>query len=203
MFLYFFYFWTATCDAESSTPRRRLIKRNYGCTRRDEGDVDGSARRRRCPFNATRITLLILLGVQKLEVVSAWILFVLVRLTWTRSCTFQDDHRGFRRQLEDKRPIVENNLLSGRQYIANEPPLSDTSDSEGEIVVFLLGSVCRVSVLFRGQWGRYYYYYSIFICTHIALADSFTCLSVLRIIALPLFLVYLKCKYFFCGIFVD
>ncbi|XP_029040793.2 dystrophin, isoforms A/C/F/G/H isoform X6 [Osmia bicornis bicornis] len=42
----------------------------------------------------------------------------------------QDDHRGFRRQLEDKRPIVENNLLSGRQYIANEPPLSDTSDSE-------------------------------------------------------------------------
>ncbi|XP_026673764.1 dystrophin, isoforms A/C/F/G/H isoform X10 [Ceratina calcarata] len=42
----------------------------------------------------------------------------------------EDDHRGFRRQLEDKRPIVENNLLSGRQYIANEPPLSDTSDSE-------------------------------------------------------------------------
>ena len=43
----------------------------------------------------------------------------------------QDDHRAFRRQLEDKRPVVENNLLSGRQYIANEPPLSDTSDSEG------------------------------------------------------------------------
>ncbi|XP_011876756.1 PREDICTED: dystrophin, isoforms A/C/F/G/H-like isoform X8 [Vollenhovia emeryi] len=42
----------------------------------------------------------------------------------------QDDYRGFRRQLEDKRPVVENNLLSGRQYIANEPPLSDTSDSE-------------------------------------------------------------------------
>ncbi|XP_035721528.1 dystrophin, isoforms A/C/F/G/H-like isoform X8 [Vespa mandarinia] len=42
----------------------------------------------------------------------------------------QDDHRGFRRQLEDKRPVVENNLVSGRQYIANEPPLSDTSDSE-------------------------------------------------------------------------
>jgi hypothetical protein len=46
-------------------------------------------------------------------------------------CTFQDDHRAFRRQLEDKRPVIENNLLSGRQYIANEPPLSDTSDSEG------------------------------------------------------------------------
>jgi hypothetical protein len=43
----------------------------------------------------------------------------------------QDDHRAFRRQLEDKRPVVESNLLSGRQYIANEPPLSDTSDSEG------------------------------------------------------------------------
>ncbi|EFN72958.1 Dystrophin, isoforms A/C/F/G [Camponotus floridanus] len=44
----------------------------------------------------------------------------------------KDDHRGFRRQLEDKRPVVENNLLSGRQYIANEPPLSDTSDSEAK-----------------------------------------------------------------------
>ncbi|CAB3368934.1 Hypothetical predicted protein [Cloeon dipterum] len=42
----------------------------------------------------------------------------------------QDEHRAFRRQLEDKRPVVESNLLSGRQYIANEPPLSDTSDSE-------------------------------------------------------------------------
>lgn len=45
---------------------------------------------------------------------------------------FQDDHRAFRRQLEDKRPVVESNLLSGRQYIANEPPLSDTSDTEGK-----------------------------------------------------------------------
>ncbi|EEB13705.1 dystrophin, putative [Pediculus humanus corporis] len=42
----------------------------------------------------------------------------------------QDDHRAFRRQLEEKRPVVESNLLSGRQYIANEPALSDTSDSE-------------------------------------------------------------------------
>ncbi|XP_034253175.1 dystrophin isoform X3 [Thrips palmi] len=42
----------------------------------------------------------------------------------------QDDHRAFRRQLQDKRPVIEGNLLSGRQYIANEPPLSDTSDSE-------------------------------------------------------------------------
>ncbi|CRK92191.1 CLUMA_CG005757, isoform D [Clunio marinus] len=41
-----------------------------------------------------------------------------------------DDHRAFRRQLEDKRPIVESNLLSGQQYVASEPPVSDTSDSE-------------------------------------------------------------------------
>ncbi|XP_037924847.1 dystrophin, isoforms A/C/F/G/H isoform X5 [Hermetia illucens] len=41
-----------------------------------------------------------------------------------------DDHKAFRRQLEDKRPIVENNLLSGRQYVASEPPVSDTSDTE-------------------------------------------------------------------------
>ncbi|XP_032305773.1 dystrophin, isoforms A/C/F/G/H isoform X4 [Drosophila ananassae] len=41
-----------------------------------------------------------------------------------------DDHKAFRRQLEDKRPIVESNLTSGRQYIANEAAVSDTSDSE-------------------------------------------------------------------------
>ncbi|XP_058463765.1 dystrophin, isoforms A/C/F/G/H isoform X3 [Malaya genurostris] len=41
-----------------------------------------------------------------------------------------DDHRAFRRQLEDKRPLIENNLLSGRQYTANELHVSDTSDSE-------------------------------------------------------------------------
>ncbi|XP_034131909.1 dystrophin, isoforms A/C/F/G/H isoform X20 [Drosophila guanche] len=41
-----------------------------------------------------------------------------------------DDHKAFRRQLEDKRPIVESNLTSGRQYIANEAAVSDTSDTE-------------------------------------------------------------------------
>uniref|UniRef100_A0A336MMA3 CSON002169 protein n=1 Tax=Culicoides sonorensis TaxID=179676 RepID=A0A336MMA3_CULSO len=41
-----------------------------------------------------------------------------------------DDHKAFRRQLEDKRPIIESNLINGRQYVANEPPLSDTSDTE-------------------------------------------------------------------------
>ncbi|XP_055923872.1 dystrophin, isoforms A/C/F/G/H isoform X9 [Eupeodes corollae] len=39
-----------------------------------------------------------------------------------------DDHKAFRRQLEDKRPIVESNLLSGRQYISSET--SDNSDNE-------------------------------------------------------------------------
>lgn len=33
--------------------------------------------------------------------------------------------------MEDKRPVVENNLLSGKQYVASEPPVSDASDTEG------------------------------------------------------------------------
>lgn len=48
---------------------------------------------------------------------------------------FQDDHKAFRRQLEDKRPIIETNLINGRQYVANEPPLSDTSDTEGTLLL--------------------------------------------------------------------
>lgn len=48
----------------------------------------------------------------------------------------QDEHRAFRRQLDDKRPVVESSLLAGRHYVAKEPPLSDTSDSEGLYLVF-------------------------------------------------------------------
>lgn len=44
----------------------------------------------------------------------------------------QEEHRAFRRGLDDKRPIIESSLLAGRQYIAREPPLSDTSDSEAK-----------------------------------------------------------------------
>ncbi|XP_076307918.1 dystrophin-like isoform X3 [Tachypleus tridentatus] len=44
----------------------------------------------------------------------------------------QDEHRAFRRQLDDKRPVIESSLLAGRQYVAKEPPLSDTSDSEAK-----------------------------------------------------------------------
>lgn len=58
----------------------------------------------------------------------------------------QDDHRAFRRQLEDKRPVVESNLLSGRQYIASEPPLSDTSDTECECTFALVLTKCRSHV---------------------------------------------------------
>uniref|UniRef100_A0A182YMZ7 Protein detached n=1 Tax=Anopheles stephensi TaxID=30069 RepID=A0A182YMZ7_ANOST len=41
-----------------------------------------------------------------------------------------DEHKAFRRQLDDKQSIIENNLMNGRQYISNESPLSDTSDTE-------------------------------------------------------------------------
>jgi hypothetical protein len=43
----------------------------------------------------------------------------------------QDDFRAFRRQLDDKRPLIEQSILTGRQLVANEAPLSDASDSEG------------------------------------------------------------------------
>lgn len=33
----------------------------------------------------------------------------------------QDDHRAFRQQLEDKRPLVEASLRSARQFVAGEP----------------------------------------------------------------------------------
>lgn len=56
----------------------------------------------------------------------------------------QDDHKAFRRQLEDKRPIVESTLLSGRQYVASEPPVSDTSDTEG----ILMGVVLSQKLFF-------------------------------------------------------
>lgn len=33
----------------------------------------------------------------------------------------QDDHRAFRQQLEDKRPLVEASLRSARQFVSGEP----------------------------------------------------------------------------------
>ncbi|KAK8373968.1 hypothetical protein O3P69_007893, partial [Scylla paramamosain] len=41
-----------------------------------------------------------------------------------------EDLGAFRRMIEEKQPVIESNLKSGRQLIASEPPLSDTSDSE-------------------------------------------------------------------------
>ncbi|XP_045119325.1 dystrophin-like isoform X2 [Portunus trituberculatus] len=43
---------------------------------------------------------------------------------------YHEDLAAFRRVIEDKQPVIESNLKSGRQLIASEPPLSDTSDSE-------------------------------------------------------------------------
>lgn len=69
--------------------------------------------------------------------------FSFVRLLFL--CLYlQDDHKAFRRQLEDKRPIVESNLTSGRQYIASEAPVSDTSDTEGKFNEIPLNYYVRV-----------------------------------------------------------
>ncbi|CAL4082352.1 unnamed protein product, partial [Meganyctiphanes norvegica] len=43
---------------------------------------------------------------------------------------FSEDISTFRRVIDEKQPVIENNLKSGRQLIASEPPISDTSDSE-------------------------------------------------------------------------
>ncbi|CAD6995768.1 unnamed protein product [Ceratitis capitata] len=64
----------------------------------------------------------------------------------------QDDHKAFRRQLEDKRPIVESNLLSGRQYISSEPPVSDNSDTE---VFSTIGDSFRILMLLISHPGAY------------------------------------------------
>ncbi|XP_034944626.1 dystrophin [Chelonus insularis] len=44
----------------------------------------------------------------------------------------QDDYKGFRRQLEDKQPIIENSLLNSGQYIKNELSLADSQDHDGQ-----------------------------------------------------------------------
>ncbi len=49
------------------------------------------------------------------------------------SLYFKEETRVLRRQLFDKRPIIENKLLSGRQFLASEPTPSDTSDSDSKI----------------------------------------------------------------------
>ena len=61
-----------------------------------------------------------------------------------RPCPFQDDFRAFRRQLDDKRPLIEQSILTGRQLVANEAPLSDASDSEGNSSLDSSMCVCRI-----------------------------------------------------------
>ena len=49
----------------------------------------------------------------------------------------QDDTRVLRRVMYEKRPVIENKLLSGRQVLASEPTPSDTSDSDSEYHDFM------------------------------------------------------------------
>lgn len=60
---------------------------------------------------------------------------------------FQDDHKAFRRQLEDKRPIVESNLLNGKQYVASEPPVSDASDTESKFAKIMIKIKCFHTII--------------------------------------------------------
>ena len=57
--------------------------------------------------------------------------FSFVLIEFDVVCHPQDDFRAFRRQLDDKRPLIEQTILTSRQLVANEAALSDTSDSEG------------------------------------------------------------------------
>ncbi|XP_022178731.1 dystrophin, isoforms A/C/F/G/H-like isoform X1 [Myzus persicae] len=90
----------------------------------------------------------------------------------------QDDHRGFRRQLEEKRPVIDSNLRSGRQYINNESQIAsavkneeinNTGDSRGyrsaeeqarDLTISLKREVLRVSEQWNSllqrsdQWQR-------------------------------------------------
>ncbi|KAF8767648.1 Dystrophin like protein [Argiope bruennichi] len=70
----------------------------------------------------------------------------------------QDEHRAFRRQIDDKRPVVESSLLAGRHYVAKEPPLSDTSDSE------VIRRIVSTSVVQLFQKGDLNCLYSIQLC---------------------------------------
>ena len=54
---------------------------------------------------------------------------------------FEDETRMLKRQLYEKRPIIENKLLSGRQFLATEPTPSDTSDSDSKIFIHLFNLV--------------------------------------------------------------
>lgn len=141
---------STTRGLESSAPRSDALS-NEITNARGGMKTTSMGVRLVATFKARWISLLRLSGVQasKRATTRAWTRSLSSPSSRGRvSSALQDDHRGFRRQLEDKRPIVENNLLSGRQYIANEPPLSDTSDSEGESIGALIFFFSQFSCIF-------------------------------------------------------
>jgi hypothetical protein len=49
------------------------------------------------------------------------------------NCISQEDLRSLRRELESKAPVIENNLHTGRNYLASDPSAADASDNEGNV----------------------------------------------------------------------
>ena len=65
------------------------------------------------------------LGWRRQRAVIVWVLSV-------NAVISQEDTRLLRRTLVEKRPVIENKLLTGRQLLASETAPSDTSDSDSE-----------------------------------------------------------------------
>lgn len=78
---------------------------------------------------------------------------------FSANITKQDDHKAFWRQLEDKRPVVDANLLNGRQYVANES-LADMDEQNRELVRSIRREVAKLAEQWHGllersdQWKR-------------------------------------------------
>ena len=55
----------------------------------------------------------------------------------------QEENRNLRRQIEEKRPLIENGLLAGRQYVAKEDVgHPESSDSEGLLSESFIAFFC-------------------------------------------------------------
>lgn len=71
----------------------------------------------------------------------------------------KEDHKAFWRQLEDKRQVVDGNLVSGRQYVANES-LSEIDEQNRELVRSIRREVAKLGEQWHGllersdQWKR-------------------------------------------------
>jgi hypothetical protein len=55
----------------------------------------------------------------------------------------QEEHRNLRRQLDDKRPIIDSSLLAGRQYVAKEG-IAHTEGSDSEGLNVFIASVVKL-----------------------------------------------------------